>query len=413
MPPKNVPDHAVGPREDVTRTGLYGGTRARRFLFTMFDGAPASPPNISRDPAIVRFFVYQTEVCPTTGRPHFQGYVELMVACRYTKAVEYLGGRACHLEIARGTAHQCIKYCTKEETRHPESTIVRWGTPAEGNDGDETQKKLTMKMMIADIRAGMQEEAVLDKYPTMFLTMMPKIRELIGMEKQKLLGSSRDVYVEVRCGSPGTGKTYSVFEPSPNFDPPLPHYESKYVFLKRDPSQWFDGYSNQEVLVLDDFYPTTDQQADWLLSWFDKYTCKIQVKGGHVTSAWRHVILTCNIVPDLWWVDWSSYDPGRSVAVQKDSLRYKITPQKRNAVLDRIINVHIFEGASRRHEDEIKPRPWVPPPPVVAAVVEDAEDDEGEDSPPRRVRRSEADTQDTQATEQLSRTASSLFGLTT
>lgn len=87
--------------------------RFRNVVFTSFE--------VERQPTFLaekmRYLVYQQEICPETGRKHWQGYVEFK--SQYgRKAVQLmLGVGECHLEVRRGTAREAAEYCKKEETR--------------------------------------------------------------------------------------------------------------------------------------------------------------------------------------------------------------------------------------------------------------------------------------------------------
>lgn len=63
----------------------------------------------------VRFAIWQLEECPSSGKKHLQGYVQLSDK----KRIGFLKklSPTAHWEAAKGTADENCKYCTKEETR--------------------------------------------------------------------------------------------------------------------------------------------------------------------------------------------------------------------------------------------------------------------------------------------------------
>ena len=61
------------------------------------------------------YSIYQLEKAPTTGQPHLQGYVYYKNA-RSFSAVKKLCNSA-HLEIAKGSAEDNQKYCSKSSSR--------------------------------------------------------------------------------------------------------------------------------------------------------------------------------------------------------------------------------------------------------------------------------------------------------
>lgn len=63
----------------------------------------------------IKYVVYQREVCPSTGKKHYQGYIEFKKAI-CLNSVKTLFKCKCHLERRKGTQKQAIDYCTKDET---------------------------------------------------------------------------------------------------------------------------------------------------------------------------------------------------------------------------------------------------------------------------------------------------------
>jgi len=64
----------------------------------------------------IGFIAFQLEKAPETGTIHYQGYVQFTKKKRLP-SVKSLISRRAHVEIARGTADECITYNTKEESR--------------------------------------------------------------------------------------------------------------------------------------------------------------------------------------------------------------------------------------------------------------------------------------------------------
>jgi len=95
----------------------------RRWCFTSF---------LDRAPALtgpVRYAVWQPELAPDTGRKHWQGFVIFDKPVSYTQVKQYLDDNAAHVELARGTTEQCRVYCTKEESRVPDTHPTEVGEP--------------------------------------------------------------------------------------------------------------------------------------------------------------------------------------------------------------------------------------------------------------------------------------------
>ena len=83
----------------------------RHFCFTLFEEAP--PLFESRT---MFYLCYQTEICPVTGRFHFQGYVQFGVPHRLNGVKQGLDSETVHVETSRGTAEESRAYCAKEDS---------------------------------------------------------------------------------------------------------------------------------------------------------------------------------------------------------------------------------------------------------------------------------------------------------
>jgi hypothetical protein len=82
----------------------------------------------------MKYMVYQLEKCPTTGREHWQGYVEFRNPRTMESVKRALRLNGVHLEIRRGTATEAAEYCKKEESRaqHAEAGPHEFGEQPQG-----------------------------------------------------------------------------------------------------------------------------------------------------------------------------------------------------------------------------------------------------------------------------------------
>jgi len=104
-------------------------------LEKQFEGTPQGATN-------VRYAIWQREICPDTGRVHWQGYIEFASPQRPTALKTAIGVRRgdqrqrplrsgeIHWERRRGTREQARDYCRKQESRDPRdgSGPFEWGT---------------------------------------------------------------------------------------------------------------------------------------------------------------------------------------------------------------------------------------------------------------------------------------------
>lgn len=89
-------------------------------------------------------------------------------------------------------------------------------------------------------------------------------------------------------GPPGAGKSYKARTTHPD------------AFIKAQ-NKWFDGYTGQKVILLDDFDKSGVCLGHYLKIWADRYACTGEVKGATVSLQHTTLIITSNYHPtDLW-----------------------------------------------------------------------------------------------------------------
>ncbi len=99
--------------------------------------------------------------------------------------------------------------------------------------------------------------------------------------------SWRDVSVFYLWGPPGTGKTRHVFD----------EHGADNVYKKID-GQWWDGYEDQDVVLLDDFYSEGnrgDITLAYLLQLLDGHPIRVNVRGSTRVARWTKVYITANL----------------------------------------------------------------------------------------------------------------------
>ena len=115
----------------------------------------------------VTFIAYQFEV-GENGTPHIQAYFQLsmqMQASTFTDWLESKLGRRPHVEPQRGTSEQCVDYCSKEDTRAPDTQPVVLGEyrPIAGTSSRQGQRT-DLEDVQRDIHEGMQLQELVEKH---------------------------------------------------------------------------------------------------------------------------------------------------------------------------------------------------------------------------------------------------------
>jgi len=94
--------------------------------------------------------------------------------------------------------------------------------------------------------------------------------------------------VKVYWGATGVGKSRRAWE------------EAGFDSYPKDPrTKFWDGYSGQERVVIDEFRGGID--IAHVLRWFDRYPVVVEVKGSSVVLKAKEIWITSNLSPDLWY----------------------------------------------------------------------------------------------------------------
>lgn len=254
----------------------------RNWCFTVYSDCGDEIRNESN----VRYAIYQKEKCPTTGRFHWQGYVEFKTQYRLSGVRKILP--TAHWEPRKGTREEARDYCRKEESR--EEAPVEIGTWVSSDGSRRIDDRIAKVKKLID--EGKTVDEICDIDFGVWLKHGKRLIDYMGV-RMRLSGSTNlrlDLQVEVRWGVTGTGKTRGVFEENP-----------KLYKLDSANNIWWDGYMGEEVLLIDDFYGWIKFGS--LLNILDIYPLRLEVKGGFAYACWRKVYITSNKRWEEWYKD--------------------------------------------------------------------------------------------------------------
>lgn len=266
------------------------------WCFTSFCSPDQIQQNLQSALADERFIycICQLESSPTTGRAHVQGYIELGRSQDLKWVQQLLGDDAAHLEPRRGSREQAREYCRKEETRVRDAESGPWefGVWKESKQGERND----LNSVAESILSGDRVDDIAVQNPVAFIRYHRGISELARVrDRQRLMGLSRQVKVQVFWGKSGLGKTRRAKYENPN---------AYYLDIQRGSSMvWFDGYDGHETLIIDEFLGNLPYQ--YLLKLTDPHPVldKLPVKGGYVAAAFSKVVITSNSHPHAWYRD--------------------------------------------------------------------------------------------------------------
>lgn len=216
------------------------------------------------------YAVGQLECCPGTERLHVQAFLNFKKPVRPSKIKKADGD--VHIEAIKRD-NGAKDYCMKEETRvaGPWSFGVK---PYRANN------KADWKEVWANACAGNLEA-------------IPESIRVIHYNKLKAIAKDHMKFTDKDhlrglwiFGDAGAGKSRWVRE----------HCPAAELYPKLC-NKWWDGYTGQKFVVMDDFGPQHVVLAQQLKIWADRYGCILETKGGAVADNYEWFIITSQYQP--------------------------------------------------------------------------------------------------------------------
>jgi len=242
-------------------------SRSRNHCFTLNNWTEADKTAILAWEC--KYVIVGEEVGEEKATPHLQGYVEWAFA-KTLSTLKNLHA-SIHWEARKGSAEQAADYCKKD------GRFLEVGTIS--CQGKRKDLDLVADMVIA--KAPIDQIAA--EHPSTFIKYH---KGITALQTSLLKHRTEPPYVEWRWGLAGVGKTRFPVEKHP-------------VHYIKDGSLWWDGYSQQEAIIIDDFdgkWPFRD-----LLRLLDRYQYQGQYKGGYVPIASPFIYITAEFPPVHYW----------------------------------------------------------------------------------------------------------------
>ena len=307
----------------------------------------------------IRYFCYQLEQCPETGKIHIQGYIEFYDQVRMGQVKSRLGSDKVHLEVRKGTRIQARDYARKDDSPYFTSFYPDWSEHGGRLVGTKTVERGTfrtkqgcrtdLQQMVDKIREGACEYSIWTNTPEMYLKYGNNARKAIALERKRALKNQYvPIDVHVLYGDTRSGKTRTVYDRHGPENVYIPVYsESAGKF-------WFDGYDGEKVLLINEFYGQA--RTSIMQQLLDHYRMRVETKGGTTYSSWDTIYITSNCHPKDWYRGWESIP--QSV---EDSFIERITSIQ-HMVRKADKQVKTWSDCEIRGAPEVVGSPVLPPP---------------------------------------------------
>lgn len=267
MTESNEHRHRSG-RGNTTPDHCGGAKKRRDYSFTAF----IKP---SYDERQMRYFIIGEEVCPTTQRLHYQGYVYFYNPKTFKQCIDYFGKKKIHIEVSKGDPKENRAYCSKDDKYEEYGEI-----PSQG-------RRVDLEQIATEIAEGKKVDDIALENPEIYHQYG---RTLSKLEDLRLRKNYRTEMTEGvwYWGRTGVGKSHKAFE---GFTP-----ETHYV-VRTDDKGWWDGYTQQETVIINDFRGHIPY--DSLLRLIDKWPEYVPRRGREpMPFTSKRVIITSSLKPE-------------------------------------------------------------------------------------------------------------------
>lgn len=239
---------------EVLTSKSFRERKARSWVFTLNNYTPEDCQRIEELSKNVKFIVVGKEIAPKTGTPHLQGYVTF-TSPRTLRSVKRAIGESAHLEPARGSAADSIKYCSKE------SLWLTAGDPPLPGRRTDLETVRDEFVLHGSIRRVIMCDEALSYQAIKYVETLSKYVEPKRTWKTE---------VYWYWGPTGVGKTHRAYAEA-SVDGIEPYKNSGDL-------KWWDGYDAHEHVIIDDFRGTV--RYDYMLNLLDNRDHRVEFKGG-------------------------------------------------------------------------------------------------------------------------------------
>lgn len=221
----------------------------------------------------MQYLTYGKEV-GESGTPHLQGFVFYKNAYRLGKVIKDFVGS--HVEIAK-TLGEAIQYC------HKDGDFVELGIrpKTQVQKGSDEKERWELALTAA-------KEGRLDDIPSDIRFKHYRTCKEIAKDHMVKPDDATELTGVWYVGEAGTGKSRNARIDFPG------------AYLKMC-NKWWDGYQNEEYVIIDDVDKKHDVLGHHLKIWADRYAFLAENKGGAVCIRPKKICVTSQYrIEDIW-----------------------------------------------------------------------------------------------------------------
>lgn len=307
---RGIAEVAIG---EAQGGGNGGRQRYRAWVVTVNNYGPADIENlrtlVGRGGAT--FVIFQEEIAPGTGTPHLQAYVRFAEPKDFGRVRNILfSGEGLvhgHIAGARGSVMANIEYCSKADSRAPgeDRGPYEFG-PRPPGQGQRTDLCLAVDAVLQ----SRSLDTLITDHASSFVKYSSGFYRLLGHIQAPRTTVPR---VEWYSGGTGTGKSRWALANGlrhlhgDDWQRALDDGEFTGIYWKMGSNKWWDGYTQQRVVIIDD-YRCDLCPFSYLLKLIDRYPFLVEVKGGTVQFNSELIMFTAPMGAREMWQNRSQED---------------------------------------------------------------------------------------------------------
>lgn len=235
-----------------------------------------------------------SEICPDTGRAHYQAYFQFKEPVRVSKFQKIFGKKHKYL-VCNGSDIDNVKYCEKDG-----NLAWEWGTKVAHGRGRRNDI-----VKYVELCKDADDEELMNTMPGTWAK-YPKLRDRVLNAVIK----PRHEYpqVIVYWGEAGSGKSTKASEHIIGTSASGGIYFKPFCH-----DRWWPDYHGNPAVVIDDFKGEESQPLEWVLKITDRYPLKVETKGDFVEFNSSVIIFTSQTHPKEWYPN-ASLEENRALA---------------------------------------------------------------------------------------------------
>lgn len=217
----------------------------------------------------VRYAIYGKEICPSSGKTHWQSYLEFNKPMRMAAVKKMYDDKTIHLEERRGTRDQARTYCMKDNMFEE---FGQW-ISGQGHRSD-------LDNFVEKLKGGTKLSELMLEEPRLYCQYRNGLKDIAAEIFKAEIPAFREVEVILITGPTGCGKTRQAMA------------EATYK-IQGSQLQWWQDYEGDEVICIDEY--NNDMKITDMLAILDGYKLRLNIKGSHTYAAWKKVYITTNL----------------------------------------------------------------------------------------------------------------------